>query len=393
MNEKAILFADIGFSQCNKHGQKVCGDVFKFRRIAEENRVIAALSDGLGSGIKANILANMTATMALKFMSANMEMTRSAEIMMEALPLCRELEIGYATFSLIDIMLDGTVKMVEMGNPEFLAFRAGENFIPAYASNAQVKCGDQTLRICEFAVKQDDRLILMSDGISQTGSGTDNTPAGWGVNGCRQFLAGIVSANPAITALELADQMIREALRREPAYRAGDDMTCAVIHFRQPRRLMLVTGPPFDPAKDAVIARDVAEFPGKKVICGGTTAGIIARELARELSIPASGAKDGLPPCSTLPGMDLVTEGIYTLTRTAQYLEGNFDEIRNNAAGQLAKLLICNDIIEFHVGTRINQAHQDPNLPIELEIRRSIIKRIAATLQKKYYKNVIIKYF
>jgi len=393
MSEKDLLFADIGFSQCNKHGQKICGDVFKFRRLSEENRVIAALSDGLGNGIKANILANMTVTMALKFMSANMEMTRSAEIMMGALPLCRNREISYATFTLIDIMLNGTVKLVEMGNPESLVFRAGKNFTPEQTTESRVKCAEQTLRISKFAVQQHDRLAFLSDGISQTGAGTDQSPSGWGVNGCRQFMAGIVGANPEITALELADLMIREALRREPAYRAGDDMTCAIIHFRQPRRLMLVTGPPFDPAKDQIIAANIAEFQGRKVICGGTTAGIIARELAKELSAPANGMKDGLPPCSTMAGIDLVTEGIYTLTRTAQYLDGNLDEIRNNAAGQLAKLLMCDDIIEFHVGTRINQAHQDPNLPIELEIRRSVIKRIAATLQKKYYKNVIIKYF
>jgi hypothetical protein len=103
-------------------------------------------------------------------------------------------------------------------------------------------------------------------------------------------------------------------------------------------------------------------------------------------------AVDGLPPCSAISGIDLVTEGIFTLTRAAQYLECGSDEIKNNAAGQLVKLLLRNDIIEFHVGTRINQAHQDPNLPIELEIRRNIIKRIAAALQNKYYKDVIIKY-
>lgn len=392
MNEQQILFPDIGYCQCNKHGQKICGDVFKFRKITEENRVIAALSDGLGSGVKANILANMAVTMGIKFVGANMDMPRSAGIIMGALPFCSQREISYATFTLIDIQLDGTAKIIEMGNPEFLSFCHDENNgpIPALVSTAQ--CAEQTLRIAELPVKQHDRLVFLTDGISQTGVGTDKYPKGWGINGCRQFITGIINADPEKTAMETAEMMIREGLRREPAYHAGDDMTCAVIHFRQPQRVMLVTGPPFDPAKDLLIANSLNGFQGNKIICGGTTAAIIARELSRELNMTPHSAVDGLPPCSAISGIDLVTEGIFTLTRAAQYLEGGSDEIKNNAAGQLVKLLLRNDIIEFHVGTRINQAHQDPNLPIELEIRRNIIKRIAAALQNKYYKDVIIKY-
>jgi hypothetical protein len=99
-----------------------------------------------------------------------------------------------------------------------------------------------------------------------------------------------------------------------------------------------------------------------------------------------------LPPCSTLEDIDLVTEGIFTLTQVEQYLENGRADIRNNAAGKLVKMLLVHDIIEFHVGTRVNQAHQDPNLPFELEIRRNIVKRIAAALQNKYYKTTTIEY-
>ena len=51
------------------------------------------------------------------------------------------------------------------------------------------------------------------------------------------------------------------------------------------------------------------------------------------------------------------------------------------------------DIIEFIVGTKVNEAHQDPNLPVDLEIRRNIIKRLHDILKQNYRKQVTIKYY
>ena len=92
-----------------------------------------------------------------------------------------------------------------------------------------------------------------------------------------------------------------------------------------------------------------------------------------------------------MEGVDLVTEGILTLTKTLEYLESNTTDI-DNAAGKLVKFLLDSDCINFMVGAKLNQAHYDPALPIEIEIRKNIIKKMAATLQDKYFKKVSIQY-
>ncbi|MPN13306.1 hypothetical protein SDC9_160627 [bioreactor metagenome] len=155
--------------------------------------------------------------------------------------------------------------------------------------------------------------------------------------------------------------------------------------------MLLFTGPPFDRERDAECARQFRDFDGTRVICGGTSAAIVSRELGIPLiPEPDSGSGD-LPPTSKLEGADLVTEGIVTLSRAANYLEQG-DAEHNNPAGHLVDLLRRNDVIEFLVGTRINEAHQDPNLPADLELRRNIVKRVAAALRDRYMKEVRITF-
>ena len=61
-------------------------------------------------------------------------------------------------------------------------------------------------------------------------------------------------------------------------------------------------------------------------------------------------------------------------------------------ADKIVKLLMESDEIHFIIGTRINIAHQDPNLPVELEIRRTVVKRIARLLEEKWLKKVSFEY-
>ena len=46
-------FVEMECCQLTKDGQAACGDDFQWLRLENENRNIAVLSDGLGSGIKA----------------------------------------------------------------------------------------------------------------------------------------------------------------------------------------------------------------------------------------------------------------------------------------------------------------------------------------------------
>ncbi len=389
---KSPLFVDINYSQQMKNRQYICGDSFMFQKIDNENRYISVLSDGLGSGVKANILASMTAKMALKLVASNKEVLKTVETIMSALPICRIRKISYATFSILDTSADGHTRVIEMGNPQFFIVRNQKVFTCNSEEIFSKNWQDRKINVYDFYIQADDRLIFFSDGIIQAGLGTLRYKLGWRLEGCRKFIEQWIVKNKDITSSSLCDIIIKEAISKEKGLVAHDDMTCAVVQFRHPKTMILMTGPPFNNSKDKVYAGMIKNFGGEKIICGGTTARIISREFNRKITVDLSTSSAELPPISYIDGIDLVTEGIFTLTKTAQLLEYNSRPNGNNAATKLIDIIRRNDIIEFVVGTRINDAHQDPNLPGDLEIRRNIIKRIAKTLKGKYLKEVKITY-
>jgi len=386
------LFLEVGQAQCPKKGERVCGDAFRSRKLPAENRIVSVLSDGLGSGLKANVLATMTAVMGIRFISADAQILPSAEIMMEALPICKIRRISYATFTIIDCRMESQTRILELDNPQFVLIRDGEPFPVAYHELVSPKHRDRVLRVYEFETRPEDRIVTFSDGISQAGLGTDRHHLGWKREGVAGFLRRRIADSPAISAQCLSEQLLDEGLRQEADGRAGDDMTAVVLYFRRPRRLLVLSGPPYEKGRDAEYARLINEFPGRKAICGGTTANIVARELHRDIETILDSGNITLPAYSRMAGADLVTEGILTLTRTAQILEGDVRAGEKNAATAMVGLFHESDQIDFVIGTRINEAHQDPTLPIDLEIRRNIIKRIAAALRDHWLKEVTLRF-
>lgn len=384
------LFVEVDFHQRRKYGQNICGDAFQTHKIPEQGRVISVLSDGLGSGVKANILASMTASMASRFAASDMDFVHCAEVMMDALPVCQVRKISYATFTIVDCKANGYTRIIEMDNPSFLLVRQGGVVRLPAREMVSPRWQERKLRFTQLTMEPEDRIVLYTDGISQSGLGTGHYPLGWREEGCRDFVLDHVAADPMVSARSLAEAILNEALCKEKYHRAQDDMTAGVIYFRRPRRLLLLSGPPYAKQRDAEYAHMIEHFDGKKVICGGTTASIIGRELNRDVTLDLRNASPDLPPVSKMPGVDLVTEGILTLTRAAQYIEENAPLRGDNPAVQLVNLLLESDIIQFVVGSRINEAHQDPNLPVDIEIRRNIIKRIAKALEDKYLKEISV---
>jgi hypothetical protein len=384
------LFIEVDFCQVRKKRENICGDAFYSQKIPEEERVISVLSDGLGSGVKANILASMTARMAVRFAAGDMDFTRCAEVMMDALPVCQVRRISYATFTIIDTRAHGETRIIEMDNPPFLLVRGGVVVPVAMEEITSERWPDRKLRMSHLVMQPEDRIVVCSDGITQAGLGNPRYPLGWREDGCRDFVLDRVTRDPQVSARRLARAVVSGAIDKEPEHQAHDDMTAGVIYFRKPRKLLLLTGPPFDRANDAVYARMLDQFDGRRVICGGSTANIVARELGREITMSLEDSTGDLPPLSRMPGVDLVTEGILTLTHTARVLEGSAP-VNGNAASKLAELLRDSDRIEFVVGSRINEAHQDPQLPMDVEIRRNIVRRMAQCLEEKYLKEVTMK--
>jgi hypothetical protein len=386
------LFIEIESCQQNKHGQDICGDSFMTHKLPEEDRVISVLSDGLGHGLKANILSTMTATMALKFTASDVDLICSAETIMNALPVCRVRNISYATYTIVDIRMQTDISIVEMDNPPFLLIRNGEAISVPFKEVESPSLDERKMKTYSLKALPEDRLVIMSDGISQSGIGTEQLKLGWRVEGCKRFVLDQVCRDPHISARTLASRILAEALDNEVGNKAYDDMTVAVFYFRQPRRLLVLTGPPFHENRDAHFANIFETFKGRKVICGGTTANIVARELNREVVDHLETTDGDIPPIATFEGADLVTEGLLTLTKVAQFLEKGETTTRRNAASMLLERLLESDSIIFLVGTKINEAHQDPTHPMDLEIRRNLIKRIAKILERKYLKDTFVRF-
>ncbi|MDZ8117719.1 SpoIIE family protein phosphatase [Pontiella agarivorans] len=387
------LFTELEFYQVRKASEHTAGDAFMVQKDPESHRLLAVLSDGLGSGVKANILANMTASMAIKFADSYTDFVHYAQIIMNSLPVCRVRRIAYATFTVIDCHPDGFVQIVEQGNPPFILLRNGK----AVKVPCREFAGDQDdyrkLRVSRFTAQPEDRIIFFSDGVTEAGMGSPKYPLGWRLSGCTAYTEEQVQNDTSISARRLARSIVQAALQLETGYQACDDITSGVLYFRTPRRTLLASGPPFSEKKDREYAEIIRRFDGTKIVSGGTSADIVARELKREIQTDLFRFKrSSLPPVSTLDGIDLVTEGILTLTEVLNLLEKKKRPVQQNAATLLCEHLLNSDLIHLLVGTRINQAHQDPSLPMELEIRRSLLRRIATVLEEHYLKEVTLEF-
>ena len=250
------------------------------------------------------------------------------------------------------------------------------------------------LDVSNFNLLENDRLVMVSDGITQSGIGNAGMPFGWGNKNLQDFVIRKNAASLIVSASDLAKAVVKKASQND-IYKLQDDASCAVFFRRKPRQLLLCSGPPFTAAKDKFLANSVNEFKGTKILCGGTTARIISRELNREIvPEPMDKMIYGLPPAFKMDGIDLVTEGILTLDKVCQILKTlqNQDIPIEGPAASIINYMMNADVIHFLVGTCVNVAHQDPNLPVELEIRRNVIKKIICILEEKFLKQVKVQY-
>lgn len=387
---------EIDVQQKRPKGEVACGDVFQSGIIREEKRTILVLSDGIGHGIKASVLATLTATMAVKYTTLHTKPEVAAGIIMNALPKSSDGKENYATFTIIELETDGKVRIINYDNPPLIIIRNEKIYHPREYElkiRGEENLG-KTLHCQEFFASKEDRVIFMSDGVVQSGLGKKRYPMGWGFDNVKAFAANQIKRMPGISATKLARKIINQASLNDN-FSVEDDTTCGVIYFREPRNFMLITGPPFYKIKDFDFVGRIQDFEGKKIICGGTTAEIIARELNLEVEIQHGHKNlDDLPPSAKMDGFEMVTEGILTLGKVEEILE-NFDsdtKLHDSPPEEIVKLLLQHDRIDIIVGTRINWAHQDPEQPLELELRKFVVKRIIKILIHKFFKEVKVEY-
>ena len=394
------IFIDVDYSQVYKHGQQIGGDVFLLSRNPDRNQIVAILSDGLGSGVKANVLASLTAHMAHNLSFSPMDLTHSAKIIMDTLPVCKERKISYSTFSIADIRYDNTgekiiVNFLEYDNPPALFFKGTKN-IPWTGETIDLQrkgaFKKELLHRQTFNLEVGDRLLMFSDGVTQSGLGL-SMPLGWRIGGVNKFIERTLENNPEISSKDLTKAIVNKALNLD-GFTSRDDITCSCIYVRKPRRTLIVTGPPFSKESDQLLGEKIKAFNGKKIVSGGTTALIVSRLFDKKLKVDLSCWSSDVPPASKMEGINLVTEGMLTLSKVATHLEAKTPlyDLPNDPVRKFIEIIEKSDQVHFIVGTKINEAHQDPNIPVEIGIRRTIIGRLRKALEDNYLKETSQEY-
>ena len=394
MNDR--YYIEVSCHQKPHHEARVCGDVFLSRRIKEEGRIIAVLSDGIGHGIKANLLATLASTLALKLTEERRSIEELAQIITDTLPVDSEKKTNYSTFTVVDIDAEGGVKILEYENPKTLVMRGPKAFEPVW--NCMVLSGERSagreVLTTSFTAQKEDRIIFCSDGVAQSGLGGDRYQMGWGIDNVETFVSDAITEERDISAARLASRVVDKANLND-GLMLKDDTSCAVIYFRDPRKLMICTGPPLNETTDAEYAAILAGFQGKKIICGATTADLISREWKKPITDSNEFTDPELPPISHMEGVEFITEGILTLSKIVEVLKKYNQEYKlgKGAADEVVKLILESDEIHFIAGTKVNEANQDPTLPVDLELRRTIVHRIVRVLEEKYLKETTMRFF
>jgi len=370
------LIPEIGFAQMAKKGEELCGDRVEVSRTPEN--AVVVLSDGLGSGVKANILATLTTKIAAKMIQHNVPVKEVVETIISTLPTCRVRGLAYSTFTIIKIDNTGFVHLFEYDAPPVLKI-SGSSIAPIAAFRREIQ--GRFIGEASFKLKEGDMLVLVSDGVTQAGLG-GILPLGLGVEGLVGHLQ--KDFDLANNAQELANQVI-ELCQAFYAGEAGDDTTVLILKLRKSREAVLFTGPPINESQDTGVVKYFMEKRGRKIVCGGTTANIVARELGRPLLANFDYVDPQVPPIAKIEGIDLVTEGILTLTKGLELLERNgFTKLDSlDGSSLLVKELLECDKITFIVGTKINPAHQNPVLPVPLGLRKSIVGRWQKQLEAR----------
>jgi len=384
---------EIDFFNTPKNEQIVAGDTLLLNR-TKDNRIVATLADGLGSGIKANVLSQITAAMCQRFMMANYDYLQTAQTIVEILPICSKRKISYSTFTTINIDESGSTSILEYDNPDYLLLRDLQ-FIQVPKKSFKIKTAHTRNTIYHSNVDMEvgDRLVFFSDGVVQSGMGTRLSPLGWEIENVKNYIIDLVREDPQISARILSKKIVEKALKNDGKI-AHDDITCAVVYYRKSRELLLLTGPPSNSDKDRYIVERFKSFDGVKIISGGTTSKIISRALNETIQVDLNDIYSNIPPSSKMKSADIVTEGLHTINKVLKLLEGEVaDRIKgNDAAYKVCNMLLNSDIIHLLVGTSINPAHQNPNMPVEMGLRRLSVNKMVRLLRDKFLKTVEIEY-
>ena len=387
------LSPDIGYQSLIKHGEMICGDSVA---IAEENEnsLVIVLADGLGSGVKANILSTLTAQIISTMMVNSMDIADCVRAIVATLPVCEMRNIAYSTFTILRVSSSLEAEIIEYDNPHVIMLRNG---VFVELPKQQKEIGGKLIYQSRIPLKEDDTFVAMSDGVIHAGVGK-TLSFGW----ARGEIAGFLEKNYSKTSTAKAmTSMLIDACNELYQGEPGDDTTVCTVRIRRTQPVNLMLGPPSNPDDVSYMMSRFFAQKGKHIICGGTTSSLAADYLGRELSLSLDYIDPHIPPTGRIEGVDIVTEGVITINQVLSYSKDYLDNNKyysywknsNDGASQIARLLFeeATDI-SFFVGKAINPAHQNPDLPIGFSIKMRLVEELIGAL-KKMGKRIKLLYF
>lgn len=387
------LCADIGYRSINHYGEQLCGDHLDVVEQGENSTVIV-LADGLGSGVKASILSTLTSKIISTMIAEGLSIEDCVETIAATLPTCSVRGVAYSTFTIIHLLENEFAEVIQFDNPHVILYRDGKNY--DYAKT-EMNIGGKKIFQSRIQLQKDDIFIAMSDGCPHAGIGTAYN-FGWKREDIISYMEPL--SDIGYTAKTLSTILMDEVNRlygNEP----GDDATVCTVRIRQREPMNMLFGPPSNRDDCDRMMSLFFSKEGKHIVCGGTTSSIAAGYLEKPLVPEMNFVDPEVPPIASLEGVDLVTEGVITvnkvLTYAQDYLEDN-ESYQQWSSKRDGASLICRLLFEeatdinFYVGRAINPAHQNPDLPINFNIKMNLVSELSECL-KKMGKRIKVSYF
>lgn len=386
------LCVEAAYKSIIKYGEQLCGDMVQIVR--DEDSVTLVLADGLGSGVKANILSTLTSKIISTMIAEKMTVDECVDTVIATLPVCKVRGVAYSTFTIIRIIANKYAQIIQYDNPQLIMLRGGKSF--DYPMETRTIAGKQITE-STIEIEEGDVFIAMSDGTIYAGVG-ETMNFGWQRPDIVKFTE--ENYKPGSSALTVASQIV-DACNDLYVNKPGDDTTAAAVRIRRRAVVNLLFGPPRDPADaDKMLTLFFAK-QGKHIVSGGTTSSITAEFLGKPLIASIDYLDDEIPPTAKIEGVDLVTEGVLTINRVLEYVKdyANGGELQSkwhtkrDGASLITKMLLDDATdINFYVGRAVNPAHQNPGLPIGFNIKMQLVDELSSTL-KNLGKTINVSYF
>lgn len=387
------LCADIGYKSINHYGEQLCGDHVDIVE-QNENSTVIVVADGLGSGVKASILSTLTSKIISTMMAEGLSLEDCVATIAATLPICSVRGAAYSTFTIIHLIDNAYAELIQYDNPHIILIRDCANY--DYPMT-EMNIGGKKIYKSQIKLCENDIFISMSDGCPHAGIGLAYN-FGWKREDIISFMESI--AHVGYTAKTLSTILIDECNKLYDN-KPGDDATACIVRIRKREPMNMLFGPPRNRDDCNRMMALFFSKEGKHIICGGTTSSIAAKYLGKQVKTSLNFERSDIPPIAEIEGVDLVTEGVITVNKVVEYAK---DYLENNESYEQwgykrdGASLICRMLFEeatdinFFVGRAVNPAHQNPDLPINFNIKMNLVEELSECL-KKMGKRIKVSYF